>query len=97
MTQAQQRSARICELVNQALSPRKINVVDDSHKHAGHAGARNGGGHFTLLVVADCFEGVPLLGRHRMIYDVLKEQLGGSIHALSIRAYSPDEYSALDQ
>ena len=68
-----------------------LNVTDDSARHAGHAGARDGRGHFNVLVVSDAFAGILPLKRHRMVYDALGDAMDTDIHALSIRAYSTDE------
>lgn len=83
------------ELIRQhlqlALSPTALAVVDDSHKHAGHEGARDGRGHFSVEVVAAAFEGKLPLARHRLVYAALGELMQTDIHALSIRALSPSE------
>jgi BolA protein len=72
------------------LAPQQLEIDDDSHHHIGHAGAGRGG-HYTVRIVARAFAGKPLLERHRMIYDVLKDMMRDEIHALSIQARSPDE------
>jgi BolA protein len=79
--------ARLCE----ALAPERIEIEDDSARHAGHAGARSGGGHFNLLIVSQRFAGLGLLARHRLVYDALADAMQRDIHALSIRAYAPGE------
>lgn len=79
--------------LREALSPEHIEIIDDSHKHAGHAGARSGGGHFNLILVAEIFTGEKLLQRHRRIYDALGTAMQTDIHALSIQAYTPEEFS----
>jgi len=74
-----------------ALSPLRLEIEDDSAKHAGHASA-GGGGHFRLTIVADAFAGKSLIQRHRMVYDALDELLKqNEIHALSIKAYTAQE------
>jgi BolA protein len=73
------------------LAPDSVELTDDSEKHAGHDGARGGGGHFQLLIVSPQFEGKPLQTRHRMIYAALGEMLKLEIHAIAIKAYTPDE------
>lgn len=70
----------------EALQPLAVAVEDDSALHAGHAGARSGGGHYRLTIVADAFAGKGTLARHRMIYDALGDLMQGRIHALAIRA-----------
>lgn len=85
------RIAMIRERLTTALSPVNVDIIDDSHKHAGHAGARGGGGHFNVTIVADAFEGKGLLQRHRMVYAALGNAMQSEIHALSIQAYTPQE------
>lgn len=72
------------------LHPESLEIIDDSHLHAGHASA-GGGGHFTVDIVADAFSGKSLIQRHRLVYAALEEGMKSEIHALSIKAYSPDE------
>jgi BolA family transcriptional regulator, general stress-responsive regulator len=79
------------------LQPSKIDIVDDSHKHAGHEGARSGGGHYTLYIVSDGFVGKSTLARHRMIYSALGEMMKRDIHALNIQAYTPQELQSVAQ
>lgn len=74
-----------------ALDPVSLDIQDDSALHAGHAGARSGGGHYRLTIVAERFAGLSTVARHRMIYDVLGDMMRGSIHALAIRAIAADE------
>ena len=74
-----------------ALQPTKIEIADDSQKHAGHVGARSGGGHYRLLIVSTQFASKPTLARHRMIYSVLGDMMKHDIHALAIAAYTPEE------
>ena len=85
------RVTRIRELLNAALAPQSLEVNDDSHKHAGHAGARAGQGHFSVDIVSAAFAGRLPLARHRLVYAALGEMMQADIHALSIRARSPDE------
>lgn len=73
------------------LNPLGLELIDDSAKHAGHAGARSGGGHYRLLIVSAEFAGKSTLIRHRMIYDALGELMRSRIHALSIRSLTPEE------
>lgn len=86
-----ERVARIRETITLALTPEVIEITDDSHLHAGHAGAATGKGHFTLRVVADAFTGLSLIDRHRLIYGALGEMIQTDIHALSIVARAPGE------
>ena len=74
-----------------ALQPTKIEIADDSHKHAGHVGARSGGGHYRLLIVSTQFDSKPTLTRHRMIYSALGDLMKREIHALTLYARAPDE------
>ena len=86
-----QRVERIRALLTDALAPETIEVVDDSHKHAGHAGARGGQGHFGVEIVSAAFAGKPPLARHRLVYAALGEMMQTDIHALAIRAKAPGE------
>lgn len=74
-----------------ALQPALIEIGDDSALHAGHAGARSGGGHYSLHIVSAAFEGKNTVARHRMIYAALGEMMKGEIHALAIRAQTAEE------
>jgi BolA protein len=74
------------------LVPISVELIDDSAKHAGHAGAKDGGGHFRLTIVAECFAGLGTLARHRLVYDALRELMQRDIHALSITALTPLEH-----
>lgn len=85
-------AATITQLLESALKPMILEVIDDSAKHAGHAGAREGGqSHFSVIIVSDKFEGVARVGRHRMIYDALNPLFGEGLHALAITAKTPQE------
>lgn len=74
------------------LSPAHLEVRDDSHLHAGHAGARGGGGHYSVVVVAAAFEGMGRLERHRLVYSLLGDEMNSTIHALALRTLAPDEW-----
>lgn len=74
-----------------ALSPESLEILDESGNHIGHEGAKGGGGHYQLLLVSPRFRGVALPARHRMVYDALGSMMKQEIHALSIKAYAPDE------
>ena len=84
------RLDRIHSLLN-ALQPTQVELTDDSHKHAGHAGARGGGGHYRLTIVSAQFAGKPTAARHRMVYSALGKMMKHEIHALHITACTPDE------
>lgn len=75
-----------------ALEPLAIDIRDDSAKHAGHAGARSGGGHYALIIVSSRFAGQGTMARHRMVYDALGTLMKHEIHALSITARTPEEH-----
>ncbi len=75
-----------------ALEPVAIEIIDDSAKHAGHAGAKGGGGHFRLAIVSPRFTGCGTMERHRLVYDALGPLMKREIHALSISAKTPDEH-----
>lgn len=85
------RVQRIEELLRAALAPESLEVVDESHLHAGHEGAKSGGGHFAVTVVAPQFGGLNTVQRHRLVYAALQEMIPRDIHALSVRAFSPNE------
>lgn len=74
-----------------SLDPVSIDIIDESHKHAGHAGARDGGGHYLLKIITPRFAGMTTMARHRMIYSALGEMMKRDIHALNIQAKTPDE------
>jgi BolA protein len=74
-----------------ALDPQRLDIADDSAKHAGHAGAREGGGHYRLTIVSARFAGCGTVQRHRLIYEALGPMMRREIHALSIKALTPDE------
>lgn len=74
-----------------ALDPESMEILDESGQHVGHAGARDGGGHYQLIIVSRRFAGQPLQTRHRMVYAALGTLMQKEIHALAIKAYAPDE------
>ena len=80
-----------------ALEPSRMELADESALHAGHAGAKAGGGHYRLTIVSHQFSGKNTLARHRMIYAALGPMMQQQIHALAIRAYAPDEAEAKSQ
>jgi BolA protein len=74
------------------LAPQSMDLVDESEKHHGHAGYRDGGGtHWQLSIVSAAFAGKPTVARHRLVYQALGDLMDNPIHALSIRARAPDE------
>ncbi len=83
------------ELIKQkltdALKPESIELIDDSAAHAGHAGAKKGGGHYNVTIVAEIFAGKSLVQRHQLIYQALNGLMKNDIHALGINALTPSE------
>ena len=88
---ASSRPARIQRLLTERLSVQHIDVIDDSHLHAGHAGARDGRGHYRVRIVAKDFEGLRPIQRHQLVFRTLDDMMQTDIHALSITALTPDE------
>ncbi len=86
------RVRAIEDRLRQTLSPVHMELMDASAAHAGHAQA-GGAGHFYLTIVSAAFAGKNLIQRHQMVYQALADLMQSEIHALSIRAYTPDEYS----
>ena len=89
--------ARSIEQKLAALEPSRLELTDDSASHAGHEGAKGGGGHYRLTIVSQQFSGKNTVARHRMIYAALGSMMQRQIHALAIRAYAPDEAETLSQ
>jgi len=86
-----ERIDMIRERLTAAFAPEQLDIIDESHLHAGHPGARSGGGHFVATIVSESFEGKNMLQRHRMVYDALGDAMQTDIHALSIKAHTPQE------
>ncbi len=82
--------AAIEAALRSALEPLELEVQDDSHLHAGHAGAREGG-HYTVRILSHRFDGMPRVTRHRLVYDALQGLIRSGIHALAIQARSPHD------
>ena len=80
-----------------ALEPVHLKLEDDSAAHAGHPGAAGGAGHFSLTIVSDRFQGAARLARHRAVLDRLGDLIPFPVHALQIRAYTPDEYFSSEE
>ena len=87
------RMTQMHALLRAALAPTALEVTDDSHLHAGHAGARLGLGHFSVRLVSPMFEGKPPLARHRLVYAALGYMMQTDIHALVIHARAPNEHA----
>ena len=86
MSVATQIEARLA-----ALEPDALELLDESARHAGHEGAKGGGGHYSLVIVSRHFSGKSIQLRHRMVYDALQPLMQREIHALAIKAYAPEE------
>ena len=85
------RIARMRDMLTAALAPTQLDIVDESHKHAGHAGARDGRGHFRVRLVAAAFAGLSPVRRHQQVYAALGEMMRTDIHALALETRAPDE------
>ena len=87
----EERIASIRARLQSAFSPLALEITDDSHHHVGHAGAKDGRGHFSVRIVSERFEGTKTLERHRMVYAALGPLMQTDIHALRVTALSPAE------
>jgi BolA protein len=87
----EERIDKIRERINAALQPDALEIVDESHQHVGHAGARDGRGHFQVTIVSDRFKGLPPIQRHRLVYDAVGDLMETDIHALSIKALTSSQ------
>jgi BolA protein len=85
------RAERLRQCLQAAFAPLELSIEDESHMHAGHAGARGGQSHFRVRIVAEAFRGVPAVARHRQVYAALGDMLKTDIHALSIAASVPPD------
>ena len=85
------RVRQIQDRLEAAFSPAHLQVKDQSHLHAGHAGARDGMGHFEVTIVADAFADKSRIERHRLVYAALESMMQTDIHALKINAFAPAE------
>ena len=88
---SENRSTMIRERLTRELDPLELEIVDESAKHAGHAGAASGGGHFIVTIVSPAFENKTLIQRHRLVYNAVGDIMHSEIHALSIQAKTPQE------
>ena len=74
------------------FAPLRLDIVDDSHRHAGHAGARPGGEtHFAVVLVSAAFSGMGRVARQRLVYETLADELAGGVHALALTTLAPEE------
>ncbi len=87
------RRTRIETKLRESFAASYVLVVDESHRHAGHAGAREGGGHFRAVVVSERFAGKLPVERQRLVYAVLAEEMGNDIHALSMQTLTPAQWA----
>lgn len=85
------RVERIRAALETSLAPTLLEISDDSHLHAGHAGAASGGGHYSVKIVSERFHGLRLVMRHRLVYDAVADMMRAEIHALAITALTPSE------
>jgi BolA protein len=85
------RRERLAGRLKDGLGADHLEVIDDSHRHAGHAGAADGRGHFTVLIVSQRFAGLSTLERHKLVYQVVGDMMTTDVHALSIQALAPGE------
>jgi BolA protein len=86
------RAAELEQRLFTALDAEHVEVQDDSALHRGHAGARGGAGHFSVIVVSRKLEGLDRVARHRAVYEAAGDMIPTQIHALSVRAYTPEEW-----
>lgn len=86
-----ERIDRIRASLDAALAPQHLEIEDESHRHAGHAGARDGRGHFRVRIVAAAFAGLPLIKRHQRVYAALGDMMRTDIHALALDTRAPGE------
>jgi BolA protein len=85
------RRERIEALLRERFAPLALDVLDESAKHRGHAGAAGGAGHFRVRMTSERFRGVTRVARHRMVYDALSTEIGPEIHALALELAAPGE------
>lgn len=88
------RIERIRSRLLATFSPVECQLIDESHLHAGHAGAASGAGHYKVHLVSDRFEGLNRISRHRLVYDCLHDMMHSDIHALTIIAFAPSEVTS---
>ena len=88
------RIARIEERIRAGLEVSHLEVEDESHLHAGHAGARSGAGHFRALIVSAHFEGLSRVARQRLVFEAVGDMMGPEIHALAMKTLTPTEWDA---
>lgn len=85
----------ICRKLTERFDPMRLDIIDDSARHAGHAGAQPGGEtHFDVTIVSDAFAGIGRVARQRLVYETLADELAGGVHALALRTLTPEEDKA---
>ena len=85
-------AATMQQKLTDRFAPMRLEIIDDSHRHAGHAGARPGGEtHFSVTLVSETFRGMGRVARQRLVYQTLADELAGSVHALALTTLAPDE------
>jgi BolA protein len=89
----EERIAQIESRLHDALQPSSLEIEDQSHLHAGHAGARSGGGHFRATIVSEQFDGLSTVAAQRLVYGVLDGEMGTEIHALSMKTLTPAQWA----
>ena len=87
-----ERSDELERILRERLEASHVEVLDESHLHAGHAGAREGGGHFRALIVSPRFEGLNRVQAQRVVYEALADEMKTSIHALALRTMTPAQW-----
>lgn len=93
MGAAGERRGRIETKLRERLEAVHVSVVDESHRHVGHAGAASGGGHFRVVIVSPRFEALSRVEAQRLVYQTLADEMGGEIHALALRTLTPEQWS----
>ena len=88
---SEDRIEKIRTRLEQSLAPLQLEIIDESAKHAGHAGAASGGGHYIVKIVSAAFSDRSPIQRHRLVYDAVDDMMHREIHALSIQASTPEE------
>lgn len=89
-----ERSDHLEQILRERLEASHVEVLDESHLHAGHAGAREGGGHFRAVIVSPRFEGLNRVQAQRVVYEALAEEMKSSIHALALKTLTPAQWKA---
>ena len=88
------RAQRLRDRLVREFAPLELVIKDESHLHAGHAGAAGGASHFRVRIVAQAFGGLTPVARHRLVYAAVADLMPGEIHALALKVYTPEEYAS---